>query len=107
MDNKNISEQKEKKITDCICELGEMIDDWATVQTSEIEEQAERLIIAKAAELVKLAEPKKSEMACNCCGDCGETRPLIYAQTEDIDAINKVVDFLLAEMSKLANQKKF
>ena len=59
------------------------------------------------APVYEVENPKKSEMACNCCGDCGEARPLIYAQTEDIDAISKVIDFLLAEMSKLANQKKF
>ena len=54
------------KITDCIYELKDLVEDWDKVETSEVEEQAERLIIAKAAELVKLATPKKSEMACNC-----------------------------------------
>ena len=97
MDNKNILEQKEKKITDCICELGEMIDDWATVRTREIEEQAERLIIAKAAELVKLAEPKKSEMACNCCGE----------ETVAMAEMNRAVDMFIKAANKLANQKKF
>ena len=58
-----------EKITDCIAGLRVLIDDWTKVETREIEEQAERLIIAKAAELVKIAEPKKSEMACNCCAE--------------------------------------
>ena len=63
----------EDKITTCISDLRVLIDDWAKVETREIEEHAERLIIAKATELVKIAEPqKKSEMVCNCCCDYEE-----------------------------------
>ena len=61
-----------EKIAECIAGLRVLIDDWTKVETREIEEQAERLIIAKSAELLKLAEPKKSEILCNCCGECGE-----------------------------------
>ena len=49
----------EDKITTCISDLRVLIDDWAKVETREIEEHAERLIIAKATELVKIAEPQK------------------------------------------------
>ena len=44
--------------------------------------------------------PKKSEMACNCCGDCEE-------ETEKMETISRTIDILIAEMEKLANQKKF
>ena len=67
------------------------------METEEIEEQARRLIIAKAAELVKLATPKKSEMACTCCG-------------EEIDAMTEMeraVNIFIKAANKLANQKKF
>ena len=86
-----------EKIKNCIYILKDLIEDWNKVETSEIEEQAERLIIAKAAELVKLAEPKKSEMACNCCA-------------EEIDAQNKLlqvveaVDAFTTAINKLANK---
>ena len=89
-----------EKIKNCIYILKDLIEDWNKVETSEVEEQAERLIIAKAAELVKLAEPKKSEMACNCCGDCAE----------EIDAQNKLlqvveaVDAFTTAINKLANK---
>ena len=55
-----------EKIAECIAGLRVLIDDWTKVETREIEEQAERLIIAKSAELLKLAEPKKS---CECGED--------------------------------------
>ena len=62
-----------EKISECIAGLRVLIDDWTKVETREIEEHAERLIIAKATELVKLTEPqKKSEMVCNCCGNYEE-----------------------------------
>ena len=86
-----------EKIKNCIYVLKDLIEDWNKVETSEIEEQAERLIIAKAVELVKLAEPKKSEMACNCCA-------------EEIDAQNKLlqvveaVDAFVTAINKLANK---
>jgi len=61
-----------EKIAECIAGLRVLIDDWTKVETREIEEQAERLIIAKSAELVKFAESNNSEMACNCYGECDE-----------------------------------
>ena len=47
--------------------------------------------------------PKKSEMACNCCGDCAE-------EIEEIDAQNKLlqvveaVDAFTTAINKLANK---
>ena len=89
-----------EKIADCIAGLRTLIEDWVKVETSEIEEQAERLIIAKAAELVKLAEPKKSEMACNCCGECAEE---IDAQQKML-AVVEAVDAFTTAINKLANK---
>ena len=89
-----------EKIAECIAGLRTLIEDWVKVETSEIEEQAERLIIAKAAELVKLAEPKKSEMACNCCGECAEE---IDAQQKML-AVVEAVDAFTTAINKLANK---
>ena len=85
---------KEKgKILACISRLKFLTEDWSKVTTLEMEEQAERLIIAKSAELLKLAEPKKS------C-DCGE-------DVEAMEEWAKTVDVFLKAATKLANQKKF
>ena len=89
-----------EKIAECIAGLRTLIEDWVKVETSEIEEQAERLIIAKAAELVKLAEPKKSEMACNCCAECAEE---IDAQQKML-AMVEAVDAFTTAINKLANK---
>ena len=86
-----------EKIAECIAALRTLIEDWVKVETSEIEEQAERLIIAKAAELVKLAEPKKSEMACNCCGECAE-------EIDAMKEMNRAVDMFINAANKLANK---
>ena len=61
----------EMEITAIITELQGLANDWASLNTYAISEQAERLIINKARELVKLADakkivPKKSELPCNC-----------------------------------------
>ena len=85
------------KIVDCIYELKYLLDDWDKVETEEIEEQARRLIIAKAAELVKLAEPKKSEMACTCCGE----------EIDAMEEMERAVNIFIKAANKLANQKKF
>ena len=57
----------------------------------------DKLIAETATELVNLAEPKKSEMPCNCCN-------------EEIDAMAEMeiaVDIFINAANKLANQKKF
>ena len=96
-----------EKFTDCIYALRDLTEDWANVETEVAEKALEPLIIAKATELVNLADatellksfhqPKKSEMACNCCG-------------EEIDAMkemSRAVDMFINAANKLASKDKF
>ena len=85
------------KILACISRLKFLTEDWSKVTTLEMSEQAERLIIAKATELVKLAEPKKSEMACNCCAECAE-------EIDAMEEMNRAVDMFIKAANKLANK---
>ena len=54
----------------------------------------DKLIAETATELVNLAEPKKSELPCNCCN-------------EEIVQVVDAVDNFVTAINKLANQKKF
>ena len=82
------------KILACISRLKFLTEDWSKVTTLEMSEQAERLIIAKAAELVKLAEPKKSEMACNCCAE----------EIDAMEEMERAVNIFINAANKLANK---
>ena len=78
------------------------IDSRITLIRGDLCEKYDELLLKYATELVDAANdtPKKSEMACNCCGDCEE-------ETEKMEAISRTIDILIAEMEKIANQKKF
>ena len=74
-------------------------------KVGEIVRQIDELIMETAANMMLAYEnaPKKSEMACNCCGGCAE-------EIEEIDAQNKLlqvveaVDAFTTAISKLANK---
>ena len=78
------------------------IDSRITLIRGDLREKYDELLLKYATELVDAANdtPKKSEMACNCCGDCEE-------ETEKMETISRTIDILIAEMEKIANQKKF
>lgn len=61
---------KETKIVEIISKLGEMIEDWESIDDEDIQEQAEKLIIATARKLIAVVDEKpvekKFEMPCNC-----------------------------------------
>ena len=60
-----------EKIVNHISVLKTLIEDWNNLESHELQEQAERLIIAKSAELAEFAEvSKKSETPYNCCDEC-------------------------------------
>ena len=60
----------------------------------------DKLIAETATELVNLAEPKKSELPCNCCNE------EIDAQQKLMQVVDAVDNFITA-INKLANQYKF
>ena len=60
----------------------------------------DKLIAETATELVNLAEPKKSELPCNCCNE------EIDAQQKLMQVVDAVDNFITA-INKLTNQKKF
>ena len=62
----------DEKIAIMIDELGRMISDWRKVDSREVGELIEEMIIDKAAELTKLANPQPiAQTNCGClCDEC-------------------------------------
>ena len=65
-------------------------------------EKYDELLLKYATELVDAAndKPKKSEMACNCCGECAE-------EIDAMEEMERAVNIFINAANKLANQKKF
>ena len=65
-------------------------------------EKYDELLLKYATELVDAAndKPKKSEMACNCCGECAE-------EIDAMEEMERAVNMFIKAANKLANQKKF
>ena len=90
-----------------ICELVKLITVDCTIRfirkdLCENTKKYDELLLKYATELVDAAndKPKKSEMACNCCGECAEE---IDAQQKML-AMVEAVDAFTTAMNKLANK---
>ena len=62
----------------------------------------DELLLKYATELIDAAndKPKKSEMVCNCCGECAE-------EIDAMKEMNRAVDMFINAANKLANKQKF
>ena len=108
-------DKNKPNISTIILELENLISDWRKVESPEVTDIAEEIIIDKAAELLEVARPqklettcgkfefcvtsdggmafsapKKSEMACNCPHDCDDEE----LPKEFIDAMKSVTKIL-------------
>ena len=62
---------KDEKILMTIDEIGNLISDWRKVDSQEVSEEIEEMIIEKAAELTDLTKQLKSDEKCGClCDEC-------------------------------------
>ena len=81
-----------EKIVEQISVLKTLVEDWDNLESRELQEQAEVLIIANAAELVKLAAgAKKSEMAYN----SAPKKEIVLSVEEVRKCFHTVVDVVL------------
>ena len=79
---------KDTKIVQIISKLGAMINDWEEVVDEDVQEEAEKLIIKTARNLIAVVdeEPikKKSEVPCNCCEEKSLQEKIIKAVTDSV-----------------------